>query len=118
MKTNSRRDFLKLAGAAMVGATGVASAAENPFGFKQMDTGYSQVASNHMEGKCGEGKCGGSKKPKAEGSCGGKMKEGSCGGKKKEGSCGGKMKEGSCGGKKTEGSCGGKMKEGKCGVPN
>jgi len=101
MKT--RRDFLKLAGAAMVGATGVASASENPLGFKQMESGYSQVA---MEGTCG-GK-------KAEGSCGGKKAEGSCGGKKAEGSCGGKKKEGSCGGAKPkakEGKCG----EGKCG---
>lgn len=100
----TRRDFLKLAGAAMVGATGVASAAENPFGFKEMDSGYTQIA----EGKCGEGKCGG-KKPEA--TCGGKSAEGSCGGKKAEGSCGSKKMEGTCGGKKPEAKCG----EGKCG---
>ena len=98
MEVKSRRDFLKLAGAAMVGATGVASASEeNPFGFKQMDSGYSQIAS--------EGKCGG-KKP--EGKCGGKGSEGKCGGKKPEGKCGGKGSEGKCGGKKTEGKCGSK----------
>ena len=104
MKNSSRRDFLKLAGAAMVGVSGVASASQNPFGFKQMDSGY-QVADHHMEGKCGEGKCGGNK---TEGSCGAKKPEGSCGGKKPEGKCG----EGKCGGKKPEGKCG----EGKCGA--
>ncbi|MEA3405227.1 MAG: twin-arginine translocation signal domain-containing protein [Pseudomonadota bacterium] len=115
MNKQSRRDFLKLAGAAMVTATGVASASENPFAIKEMEGGYSQVATNHMEGKCGEGKCGGDK-AKA------KTKEGNCGGNKAapkamEGNCGGnKMQEGSCGGNKAapkakEGKCG----EGKCG---
>ena len=108
MSRQSRRDFLKLAGAAMVTVTGVAKAADNPFAIKEMDGGYSQLADNHMEGKCGgnkpakEGSCGGAK-PANEGKCGGdksKMKEGSCGGNKpaKEGKCGGdKMKEGKCG---------------------
>ncbi|WP_168188955.1 twin-arginine translocation signal domain-containing protein [Thiomicrorhabdus sediminis] len=107
MKT--RRDFLKLAGAAMVGSTGVASAAENPFGFKKMDAGYTQVA---------EMKCGGQPAPKpAEGKCGGqpapKQPEGRCGGqsapKQPEGRCGGqpapKQPEMKCG----EGKCGGNM---------
>ena len=35
----------------------------------------------HMEGKCGEGKCGGEKKAEGEGKCG----EGKCGGEKKDG---------------------------------
>lgn len=101
MKT--RRDFLKLAGAAMVSVTGVASASENPFGLTKMDSGYTQVA---MEGKCGEGKCGGQMKEDA-------MKkeimekkgdmEGKCGNKKMEGSCGAQMapkvQEGKCGSK-------------------
>ncbi len=101
MKT--RRDFFKLAGAAMVSVTGVASASENPFGLTKMDSGYTQVA---MEGKCGEGKCGGQMKEDAikeeimekkgdmEGKCGDKMKEGSCGAqmapKVQEGTCGSK----------------------------
>ena len=96
MKTNSRRNFLKLAGAAMVSVTGVATASQNPFGLTKMQSGYTQVA---MEGSCGsdkkmEGSCGGNKKP--EGACGGEPKqrmEGSCGGNKKpEGSCGGMPK--------------------------
>ena len=80
-------------------------AAENPFVSQSLESGY-KVA---MEGKCGEGKCGGDKAAK-EGKCG----EGKCGGDKaaKEGKCG----EGKCGGDKAasktkEGKCG----EGKCG---
>ena len=79
MKNSSRRGFLKLAGAAMVGVTGVASAFENPFGFKAVESDSLQVAS--------EGKCGG-KQP--EGKCGGKQPEGKCGGKQPEGKCGAK----------------------------
>jgi len=110
----TRRDFLKLAGASLVGVTGMASASENPFGLKKMDSGYTQVA---MEGKCGEGKCGGKSKHSddkhehGEGKSDSKHKEGKCG----EGKCGGKSKsmEGKCGGKSKsmEGKCG----EGKCG---
>ena len=87
----------------------VANAAENPFAMSELSSGY-MVASSHMEGKCGEGKCGGDKATK-EGKCG----EGKCGGDKakmkekckdKEGKCGGDKatKEGKCG----EGKCGGK----------
>ena len=79
-----------------------AMADTNPFGMQKLDSGYMTVAS----GKCGEGKCGGSK-DKSEGKCG----EGKCGGSKdkSEGKCG----EGKCGGSKgkSEGKCG----EGKCG---
>ena len=62
----------------------VANAAQNPFAMSQLSSGY-MVADSH-EGKCGEGKCGGSKDSKSkEGSCG----EGKCGGSKgKEGMCG------------------------------
>ncbi len=92
---------------ASVAATTVA--AENPFASQSLESGY-KVA---MEGKCGEGKCGGKSEHDA------KSKEGKCG----EGKCGGKDKtvsksaEGKCG----EGKCGGKDKtasksaEGKCG---
>jgi uncharacterized low-complexity protein len=67
------------------------NAAENPFAFKSLSSGY-QVADNHADkakdGKCGEGKCG------AE-----KAKDGKCG----EGKCGAeKTKDGKCG----EGKCG------------
>jgi uncharacterized low-complexity protein len=82
-------------GAALVatmGAMSSAHAADNPFGMSKLSSGY-MVADGHMEGKCGEGKCG-----KAD-------KEGKCG----EGKCG-KAGEGKCG-KSGEGKCG----EGKCG---
>jgi uncharacterized low-complexity protein len=91
---------------ASLAGTSVANAAENPFGMKELSSGY-MVAE---EGKCGgmkekekEGKCGGEKKESAEGKCG----EGKCGEKRKanEGKCG----EGKCGGEKKE------SKEGKCG---
>lgn len=131
-------------GAAMVGSiagTSVANAAENPFSMTELSSGY-MVADSH-EGKCGEGKCGGSK-GKKEGKCG----EGKCGmsmldangdgkvtkeefmsghekmfsGKDKNGdgvldasemSMGMKMKEGKCGASK--GKKEGKCGEGKCG---
>ena len=90
--------------AAMV-ATPIANADENPFGMKNLESGYLQVA----EGKCGEsmkkdaeGKCGEGKKD-AEGKCGEGKKdaEGKCGESKKEET---KMEEGKCG----EGKCGAK----------
>ncbi|MGD2119375.1 MAG: low-complexity protein [Chromatiales bacterium] len=97
-----KKPLVAAIGAAVVGtlAAGTAIAADNPFGLKQLDSGYMQTA---MEGKCGEGKCGSKMKKEAEGKCG-------------EGKCGSKMKkeaEGKCG----EGKCGGKpkAKEGKCG---
>ena len=76
---------------ALVGAVGVAQAdsSQSPFAMQKLSSGY-MVAAGHMEGKCGEGKCGGKKE--AEGKCG----EGKCGGTKKghsEGKCG----EGKCG---------------------
>ena len=93
MKT--RRDFLKLAGASLVGISGAVSAEKSPFGFAKMDSGYTQVA---MEGKCGEGKCGGKSESKSsEGKCG----EGKCGGKSESKSSEGKCGEGKCGGSKS-----------------
>lgn len=89
----TRRSFIKNSiGIAAATVTGQALALENPFGFKKMEQAYqnTQVA----EGKCGEGKCGGTPKPKET--------EGKCG----EGKCGGRPKP-----KETEGKCG----EGKCG---
>ena len=107
MKTVSDMKNLSLAtGAALALAAFSGSAmaeTANPFGMTDLSQGY-QLAMNG--GKCGEGKCGGSK-PKPEGKCG----EGKCGGSKPmgEGKCG----EGKCGGSKPapEGKCG----EGKCG---
>ena len=56
----------------------MANASENPFSATQLSSGY-MVADSHMEGKCGEGKCGGKPAAKAmEGKCG----EGKCGGMK------------------------------------
>ena len=94
----------------------ITNAVENPFGMSNLPADQMQMAGK--DGKCGEGKCGGSMKKKAS-KCGDSMKkkEGKCGGsmEKKEGKCGGSMekKEGKCGDsmKKKEGKCG----EGKCG---
>lgn len=95
MKSNSRRDFLKLAGAAVVSVTGVASAAENAFGFKQLDSGYSQVS---LQGTYGGAM---PKLDDSEGRCGVKKPEGTCGAKEPEGACGGKQPEARCGGLKS-----------------
>ena len=91
----------------------LANAAENPFGMSNISTN-TQVASNHDEGKCGEGKCAGSSKKSMD-------RKGKCGNSKKkamdgEGKCGGSMKKSMDG----EDKCGGSMKksmdgEGKCG---
>ena len=60
----------------------VASAAANPFSAQHLNGGYDLLNySNHAEGKCGEGKCGGEKKAEGEGKCG----EGKCGDKKAAG---------------------------------
>ena len=102
MKNTQMKPLAVALGAALtLGVSTSTVAAENPFSSSSLESGY-KVA---MEGKCGEGKCGGDKKAK-EGKCG----EGKCGGDKaKEGKCG----EGKCGGDKkaSEGKCG----EGKCG---
>jgi len=85
----------------------ITSAAENPFGMSNIDANPITVAE---KGKCGEGKCGDSKK-KGEGKCGDSEKKGKCG----EGKCGDSKKKGKCGdGKKEEGKKG-KCGEGKCG---
>jgi uncharacterized low-complexity protein len=113
MKT--RNAHLKLATGAAIAATvafaPVALAADNPFSMQTLGAGYQLAqADKKVDGKCGEGKCGATKKveeKKKDGSCGaGKAKDGSCGAakadtKKKDGSCGGaKAKDGSCGAKK------------------
>ncbi len=120
--------------ATSLAATPVANAAENPFAMSELSSGY-MVADSKMEGKCGEGKCGGDK-AKKEGKCG----EGKCGMKMMDADGDGKVTrdefnaaheamfsskdknadgaldaselEGKCG----EGKCGGKTKkEGTCG---
>jgi uncharacterized low-complexity protein len=96
--SNTRKSLAIAAGAALVTSLASASAvnaAENPFAMTELPGGY-MVAESHVEGKCGEGKCGGAKK-EGEGKCG----EGKCGGAAKsaeEGKCG----EGKCGGAKKE----------------
>lgn len=80
------------------------TAAENPFGMS--NSVDMQLADSHMEGKCGEGKCGGSKKDrKCDDDKKGKCGEGKCGAEMKE-----KSRDGKCGdGKKS------KSEEPKCG---
>ena len=109
MKNSTKKPLVAAIGAAFVTSMAfapAASAATNPFGATELDTGYMVLA----EGKCGEGKCGTEKAAD-------KAKEAKCG----EGKCGAekaadKVKEAKCG----EGKCGAekaanKVKEGKCG---
>lgn len=108
----SKKPMTLAIGAAFVASmatTGVASAAENPFGITEINGGFMVAA---VDGKCGEGKCGGEKKAAREAKCGGEKKaakDGKCG----EGKCGGKKKaamEAKCGGEKKaarEAKCGG-----------
>jgi len=105
MSQKSTKKPLSIAlGAAFVtslAAAPVANAADNPFAMSELSSGY-MVADSHMEGKCGEGKCGGAKATATEGAEK-VMEEGKCGGNKTtaEGKCGeGKCGEGKCGGNK------------------
>lgn len=62
----------------------LASAADNPFGMVKLDSGYQLAqADKKADGKCGEGKCGGDKKPADDKKKDGKCGEGKCGGTKK-----------------------------------
>jgi uncharacterized low-complexity protein len=106
-------------GGAFAASAGAANAAENPFAFKPLASGY-MVADNHAggekmkDGKCGTGKCGGEMKKKA--ATGEKAKEGNCSAemKDKEGNCSAEMKA-KAEEKAKEGKCGGeKMKDGNC----
>ncbi|HSG10799.1 MAG TPA: hypothetical protein VLB10_03530 [Gammaproteobacteria bacterium] len=115
-KTSTLKPLAVAMGAAFVtslATSPVASAAENPFAISELSSGY-MVADSHMEGKCGEGKCGGDKaKATKEGKCG----EGKCGGDKDRG-CSEEAKaakEGKCGGDKAKAMKEGKCGEGKCG---
>ncbi|WPL17864.1 putative low-complexity protein [Thiorhodovibrio winogradskyi] len=87
-----------LVGIALAGSLGLAQAEGNPFAAQDMNGGYMQLAEADSEGKCGEGKCGGSGGDKDDG----KGDEGKCGGaddKKGDGKDGeGKCGEGKCGG--------------------
>ncbi len=106
MKT--RTTTLTLALTAALGTAGITHAASsNPFALNDLSQGY-QVAQveKSKDGKCGEGKCGGTKAKTTDT----KTKDGKCG----EGKCGGtqakatdaKAKDGKCG----EGKCGGSKK--------
>jgi uncharacterized low-complexity protein len=79
MKT--RKIHLQLATGAALAATvafaPVAQAADNPFGMQKLASGYQLAqADKKVDGKCGEGKCGATKKVEE------KKKDGSCGAKK------------------------------------
>ena len=87
----------------------ITSAGENPFGMSNVAA--DQVQMSGKDGKCGEGKCGDSKKKSkcGEGKCGDSMKKGKSADNKKKGKCG----EGKCGGSKKSGKCGDSEKEDK-----
>lgn len=85
----NRKTQLILATSAAFAVTAALSpvmAADNPFGMAKLDGGYQLAqADKKVDGKCGEGKCGGDKaKAKADD----KKKDGKCG----EGKCGGTKK--------------------------
>lgn len=88
-----------------------ADSTANPFGMTELSQGYNLAAA---EGKCGEGKCGGSERKSSEGKCG----EGKCGGSKSDKAAEGKCGEGKCGGSKKAKTAEGKCGEGKCGGSN
>ena len=85
---NKKTTLTLAAGAAFVATTAfapIASAADNPFGMAKLDSGYQLAAADDKkkDGKCGEGKCGGDKKPTDDKKKDGKCGEGKCGGTKK-----------------------------------
>ena len=76
MSNKTIKPVAAVIGAAFVGSmmlAGSANAASNPFGLAELNGGYAQIAGSHMEGKCGAGKCGGTKAAEKtmEGKCGG-----------------------------------------------
>jgi len=85
MKT--RTATLTLALTVALGTAGIAHAAHgNPFVLNDLSQGYQVAAAEKAkDGKCGEGKCGGTQKAKASDA---KAKDGKCG----EGKCGGSKK--------------------------
>jgi uncharacterized low-complexity protein len=91
----SKKPLAIALGAAFVtslATTPAANATANPFAMSELPGGY--MVAEKAEGKCGEGKCGASKKTMEEGKCGSDKagKEGNCGANKKmteEGKCGG-----------------------------
>ena len=97
----SRKPLAAALGAAFLATSlsPLASAEVNPFSAQQLSGGYDLANfAHHVEGKCGEGKCG---DEKADGEASGSDTkadgEGSCGDKKADGE--GKCGEGKCGGK-------------------
>ncbi|BBA32960.1 uncharacterized protein sS8_0995 [Methylocaldum marinum] len=94
----SKRVLKTVMGAAVVTSfSAVANASENPFGIKDLDNGYLQVAEAGKEQKemvCGEGKCGGQMMKNPEMNCGAmkqnsqeqdkKAMEGKCAGMKSD----------------------------------
>ena len=108
-KLNKSTFTLTIGATALAGTLLATTATANPFEMDQLSSGYQiglqgDSGAKGAEGKCGEGKCGGTK-PKAD-----KNTEGKCGGAKPDSN---KSTEGKCGGAKpdsdkgTEGKCGG-----------
>ena len=120
MKRNHQTALTLALGSALAAtlASAPVSAADNPFASQSMAKGYMVAERGGMEGKCGEGKCGGTMKGDARKAAQGKTtaekaKEGKCGNAKEmEGKCGSsKAVEGKCGGAKSmDGKCGGARK--------
>lgn len=118
MSDKTRKPVAHAIGAAIAGSMllgGAASAGENPFGLSELDRGYMQVASAHMEGKCGAGKCG-SNMPTgdAAGETGDAMKAESMQGKCGAGKCGSNMATDGADAAKAD-AMQGKCGTGKCG---
>ena len=112
MSKKSMKPVAAAIGAAFVGSmmlAGTANAASNPFSLNELNGGYAQIAQSAKEGKCGAGKCGGSKAAE-------KTMEGKCGAGKCGGSAAPKAAEGKCGAGKCGGSAAPKAAEGKCGA--
>jgi len=75
----NKKTLKTLLGAAVATTiAGELQAAENPFAFKELDSGYVKVAEMGKDGKemtCGEGKCGGGKMKQSGMNCGAMMQQ-------------------------------------------
>ncbi len=113
MSDKTRKPVAHAIGAAIAGSMllgGAASAGENPFGLSELDRGYMQLASAHMEGKCGAGKCGSNMPAEAADAAKADAMQGKCG----AGKCGSNMPSEATGDMKAD-SMEGKCGAGKCG---
>ena len=59
---NASKTSIALALTTILGSSGVALAADNPFAMQELDQGYqvaeAEAGAKAKDGKCGEGKCG------------------------------------------------------------